>query len=91
MMCRTGCGACCIAASISRPIPGMPNGKPAGVICVNLNLATKRCGVWGGPAYPDTCRDFLAEPDVCGSSADEALRLIENLEEQTRVISRSRK
>jgi len=25
--CRSGCGACCIAPSISSPIPGMPNGK----------------------------------------------------------------
>ncbi|HNV09555.1 MAG TPA: YkgJ family cysteine cluster protein, partial [Dokdonella sp.] len=29
MSCRSGCGACCIAPSISSPIPGMPNGKPA--------------------------------------------------------------
>ncbi|MCC6439509.1 MAG: YkgJ family cysteine cluster protein, partial [Rhodanobacteraceae bacterium] len=26
MSCRSGCGACCIAPSISSPIPGMPNG-----------------------------------------------------------------
>jgi Fe-S-cluster containining protein len=31
MNCRLGCGACCIAPSISSPIPGMPQGKPAGV------------------------------------------------------------
>lgn len=24
MDCRSGCGACCIAPSISSPIPGMP-------------------------------------------------------------------
>lgn len=29
--CRPGCGACCIAPSISSPIPGMPEGKAAGV------------------------------------------------------------
>ncbi|MGO2368564.1 MAG: YkgJ family cysteine cluster protein, partial [Serratia sp. (in: enterobacteria)] len=29
MDCRADCGACCIAPSISSPIPGMPNGKPA--------------------------------------------------------------
>ncbi|HFY5777145.1 TPA: YkgJ family cysteine cluster protein, partial [Salmonella enterica subsp. enterica serovar Typhimurium] len=27
MDCRSGCGACCIAPSISSPIPGMPYGK----------------------------------------------------------------
>ncbi|NYZ53719.1 YkgJ family cysteine cluster protein, partial [Escherichia coli] len=29
MECRPGCGACCTAPSISSPIPGMPDGKPA--------------------------------------------------------------
>ncbi|MCR3872443.1 YkgJ family cysteine cluster protein, partial [Pseudomonas aeruginosa] len=28
MQCRAGCGACCIAPSISSPLPGMPAGKP---------------------------------------------------------------
>ena len=32
MNCREGCGACCIAPSISSPIPGMPHGKPAGAV-----------------------------------------------------------
>ena len=31
MPCRDGCGACCIAPSITSPIPGMPHGKPAGM------------------------------------------------------------
>ncbi|RKZ96645.1 MAG: YkgJ family cysteine cluster protein, partial [Gammaproteobacteria bacterium] len=37
MQCRNGCGACCIAPSISTAIPGMPNGKPAGVRCIQLD------------------------------------------------------
>ncbi|HVK38365.1 MAG TPA: YkgJ family cysteine cluster protein, partial [Candidatus Kapabacteria bacterium] len=37
MTCRDGCGACCIAPSITSPIPGMPDGKPAGVRCVQLS------------------------------------------------------
>ena len=36
MDCRPGCAACCIAPSISSPIPGMPHGKPAGVRCIQL-------------------------------------------------------
>ncbi|MEO8036559.1 MAG: YkgJ family cysteine cluster protein, partial [Acidobacteriota bacterium] len=36
MDCRTGCAACCIAPSITSPIPGMPEGKAAGVRCVQL-------------------------------------------------------
>jgi Fe-S-cluster containining protein len=43
MDCRPGCGACCIAPSISSPIPGMPVvdgiSKPAGVRCVQLDAA----------------------------------------------------
>jgi Fe-S-cluster containining protein len=27
LACRSGCGACCIAPSISSAIPGMPQGK----------------------------------------------------------------
>ena len=42
--CRAGCGACCIAPSISSPIPGMPNGKPAGVRCVQLDANNLVCG-----------------------------------------------
>lgn len=35
--CRKNCGACCIARSISSAIPGMPNGKPAEIICIHLD------------------------------------------------------
>ena len=37
MECRMGCGACCIAPSISSPIPGMSEGKRAGERCVQLD------------------------------------------------------
>jgi len=36
MECRIGCGACCIAPSLSSSIPGMEQGKPAGVACIHL-------------------------------------------------------
>ena len=41
MECRTDCGACCIAPSISSPIPGMPQGKPAGDNAVILGLGAQ--------------------------------------------------
>ena len=44
MDCRPGCGACCIAPSISTPMPGHPRGKAAGVACVNLT-ADLRCAL----------------------------------------------
>ena len=51
LSCRMGCGACCIAPSISSPIPGMPQGKPAGVRCVQLT-DDNRCAIFGQPERP---------------------------------------
>lgn len=82
MDCRPGCGACCIAPSISSPLPGMPGGKPAGARCVNLSL-DGRCLVWGTPDYPEVCRGFRAMADVCGESREQALALLTALEKAT--------
>ena len=84
MECRPGCGACCIAPSITSPIPGMPNGKPAGVRCLHLSL-DMLCGIFGKPGRPAVCDQFAAEPEVCGTSAQEAIRLIGWWEEMTSV------
>jgi hypothetical protein len=81
--CRESCAACCIAASINHSLPGMPLGKPAGVVCANLDLASRRCRIWGTDEYPDTCRKFIPEPSVCGTSREEALMLINDLERAT--------
>ncbi len=83
MECRRGCGACCIAPSINNPIPGMPQGKPAGVPCVNLDRDTGDCRIWGQDNYPKACRAFSPENAVCGQNREEALRLIEALELRT--------
>ena len=80
--CRKGCGACCIAPSIRSALPGMPGGKAAGQRCVNLN-AQGLCRLWGSPDYPPLCRAFLADPQVCGASRSEALRILERLEQET--------
>lgn len=82
MNCRAGCGACCIAPSISSPIPGMPNGKPAGVRCVQLD-AENYCLIFGQPQRPAVCSAFHAAEYVCGSSAAEAIQLIGWLEHST--------
>lgn len=84
MQCRAGCGACCIAPSISSPIPGMPGGKPAGVRCVQLS-EDRRCRLFGRPERPKVCGDFTADVQVCGSSDTQALLLLDELEQQTRV------
>ena len=75
MECRAGCGACCIAPSISSPIPGMPNGKPAGVRCIQLD-DRNRCLIFGKPERPAVCRNLKPEPVMCGSGAAEAMRTI---------------
>ena len=75
MNCRQGCGACCIAPSISTPIPGMPHGKPAGERCVqlsNLNL----CKIFGLPERPAVCGQFTADREVCGETTEQALEIL---------------
>jgi len=83
MNCRTGCGACCIAPSISSPIPGMPNGKPAGVRCAQLT-ADNRCAIFGEPARPDVCSRLRPSPAMCGASRDEAMATLTAMEHATR-------
>ena len=82
MDCCAGCGACCIAPSISSPIPGMPHGKAAGQRCVQLD-ADNLCRIFGHPERPPVCAGFAADPQVCGSSRDEAIRLLGWLEQAT--------
>lgn len=82
MQCRLDCGACCIAPSISSAIPGMPDGKPAGARCIQLD-EQNLCLLFGLSSRPTVCLGFRAMVDVCGSSQDEALWLIGELEMQT--------
>jgi len=82
MECRDGCAACCIAPSITSPIPGMPHGKPAGVACVQLD-AQLRCRLFGRPERPAFCGSLRPAPDMCGNSRDAALGMLEALERVT--------
>lgn len=75
MECRSGCGACCIAPSITSPIPGMPQGKPAGERCLHLSV-DMLCGLFGRPERPAVCSQFSADVEVCGSSSEDAIRLL---------------
>ena len=83
MQCRLGCGACCIAPSISSAIPGMPEGKPAGVRCVQLGQ-DNLCLLFGLSSRPAVCSGFQAMVDVCGLGQEEALWLLGELEWHTR-------
>ena len=83
MECRSGCGACCIAPSISSPIPGMPviNGisKPAGVRCVQLDDANL-CRIFGQAERPAVCGQLQPALDMCGSTQIHAMRYLTQLE-----------
>jgi Fe-S-cluster containining protein len=78
MECRSGCGACCIALSISSELPGMPMGKPAGVRCIHL-LDDYSCSIYNDPSKPKVCTDFTAENEFCGSDREEAMRILFSL------------
>ena len=82
MNCRPGCGACCIAPSISSAIPGMPGGKPAGVRCVQLDAANS-CLIFEQPERPAVCGQLKASAEMCGDSAPSALAWLTQLEAAT--------
>lgn len=82
MDCRPDCGACCIAPSISSPIPGMPGGKPAGVPCVQL-LPDYRCAIFGRPERPAVCVSLRPAETMCGRDRTEALAGLRMLEQAT--------
>ncbi|MDU5036290.1 MAG: YkgJ family cysteine cluster protein [Klebsiella pneumoniae] len=67
MECRTDCGACCIAPSISSPIPGMPQGKPAN----------------GSELRPKVCGNLQPSPDMCSTDRDAAITYLLHLESST--------
>lgn len=80
--CRVGCGACCIALSISSAIPGMPQGKPSGVRCIQLT-DDNRCKLFGLPERPEVCVRLRPLPEMCGDSAEHAMQYLIELESLT--------
>jgi Fe-S-cluster containining protein len=83
MLCRAGCGACCIAPSINSFIPGMPNGKPAGTRCIQLT-GDNYCKLFGKPERPLFCTKLKSSLDMCGSNRNEAMLRIDLLEQLTK-------
>jgi hypothetical protein len=82
MECRAGCGACCIALSISSPIPGMPAGKPAGVRCIHLT-PDFRCAIHGSADRPKVCNRLQPSLEMCGTDARHAYEFLARLERVT--------
>lgn len=85
MDCRIGCGACCIAPSISSPLPGLPNGKPAGMRCPHLTR-DHRCALYGQPERPEVCNRLRPSEEMCGHNAKQAFKRLASWERRTRPI-----
>ncbi len=83
MDCRPGCGACCIAISLSSPIPGMQSGKPAGIRCIQLT-ENNLCKLFDSPHRPRVCNNLRPDREMCGSTTAEAMAYLEKLEAWTR-------
>ncbi len=77
MDCRSGCGACCIAPSISSL------DKAAELPCVHLG-DDMRCLIFGQPERPSCCAGLQPAPDMCGETRSQALIWLANLEAATR-------
>lgn len=60
----------------------MPNGKPAGVRCVQLD-EDNRCRVFGKPERPAFCGGLQPSVEMCGESRAQAIRWLDALERAT--------
>lgn len=60
----------------------MPQGKPAGVPCVQL-LPDLRCALFGRPERPTFCASLRPTQEMCGASQEEALAGLGKLENLT--------
>jgi hypothetical protein len=80
--CRPHCAACCIEPSITSSIPGMPEGKPAGIPCIQL-MDDLRCAIFGQPERPACCSGLQASQEMCGDTRVHALLWLKKLEQST--------
>ena len=74
MECRTDCGACCIAPSISSP-----QGKPANTRCIQLS-EHNLCLIFGSPLRPKVCASLQPSPEMCFTHRDDAITWLLDLE-----------
>ena len=61
----------------------MPFGKPAGIPCVQLT-DDFRCQLFGHPERPAVCAGLKPGVEMCGTTRDDALRTLTELERLTR-------
>lgn len=82
MDCRSDCGACCTAPSVSSPIPGMPDGKPANIKCVQL-ADDNMCKIFASPLRPKVCAGLQPSREMCGTTRQQAMDYLIYLEAAT--------
>lgn len=67
-------------------MPGLPQGKPAGVRCPHLDDRLA-CRLFGHPDRPEVCRSLKPAPEMCGDSPAQAMAWLHALEDQTRPLA----
>jgi len=60
----------------------MPQGKPAGVPCVQLDEAL-RCRLFGRPERPAVCASLQPSAEMCGTDRAQALAWLQRLDAAT--------
>jgi hypothetical protein len=60
----------------------MPNGKPAGVRCVQLD-EQNGCRIFGQPERPKVCGGLQPSQEMCGESNGQAMFFLSELERLT--------
>jgi hypothetical protein len=60
----------------------MPNGKPAGVRCVQLD-ERNGCKLFGQPERPKVCGGLQPSNEMCGDSSAQAMFFLSELERLT--------
>jgi hypothetical protein len=64
----------------------MPNGKPAGVRCVQLT-DDLQCRIFDAPERPRVCASLRPHREMCGASAGDAMTILTQLELDTLPLS----
>ena len=60
----------------------MPQGKPAGVRCIQLDEAD-RCRLFGDPRRPAVCGSLRPALEMCGAERAQAMHYLTELEAMT--------
>lgn len=60
----------------------MPNGKPAGVRCIQLG-EDNRCLIFGRPERPAFCAGLQPSSEMCGATREYAMLWLSTLEQAT--------